>query len=280
MRVGIIGLGHLGYPIAMHLHSLGHEVISWTRTDKNVPWLNSTRLHLGVDLDLDAIFIASGVARPNSSDSALELATTYDLISKFVLTNKIKLFYLSSGAIYGECETSQSETSIPKPSTDYGKVKLSTENKLMDRFGDRLSILRIGNIINEEYPYGIVAHLASSIRMRVIHVFGEPTDSRDYIGISDFLYFIEQLTEFKRPPKIINVGSGISITLNQIVTLLADTFGDRIGTIWEPRRSGDVTQTRLNVSLMRSLIPHEPEEPLEKLKKFIINLDQSNQLGH
>jgi UDP-glucose 4-epimerase len=276
MRVGIIGLGHIGYPIATHLHSLGHEVNSWTRTEKIVPWQNSTSLHLGVELEFDAIFIASGVARPNSSDSVLELATTYDLISKFVLTNRTRLFYLSSGAIYGECETPQSETDKPKPSTDYGKVKLSTENRLADRFGDRLSILRVGNIIDEENPYGIVAHLASSIRMRVIHVLGEPTDCRDYLGISDFLYCIEQLIDLKRLPKRLNIGSGTSITLNQIVTLLSDSFGDRLRTSWEPRRSGDVTQTRLNVSQMRLLFSHEPEEPLEKLKKLISALDQSN----
>jgi len=278
MRFGIIGLGHLGYPIAMHLHSLGHEVVSWTRTDKVVPWQNSTTINLGVDLDLDAVFIASGAARPNSSDSALELSTTYDLISKFVLVNKTKLFYLSSGAIYGECETPQSETDIPKPSTDYGTVKLCTENKLAERFGDQLSVLRVGNIINEQYPYGIVTHMVSSIRTRNIHVFGETTDCRDYIGISDFLWCIEQLTELKRPPSVLNIGSGTSITLSQIVTLLTDTFGDQLDTVWEPRRSGDVAQTRLDVSLMRLLFSHEPEAPLEKLQKLISDLDQSTQL--
>ena len=60
MRLGVVGLGHVGLPIANYFHEAGHEVFSWTRTERNVPWENSTNLTLTVDLDF--IFIASACA--------------------------------------------------------------------------------------------------------------------------------------------------------------------------------------------------------------------------
>lgn len=271
MRIGVLGLGHIGHPIASRLHLLGHEVHSWTRSEKNVPWVNATEVKVGTESEFDCLFIASGGARPGFGDFNLEVATTYDLISNFTLTKKTKLYYISSGAVYGECENPKSETHTPVPKTDYGVVKLKVEKKLHAVFGDRLSVLRVGNLIDEDNPYGIVAHLIASIQSGVFGVLGKPDDCRDYLTKADFQLCIEQLIEIDRQPEVMNLGSGTSVSLEQIVLLLKEASENRISVNWARPRLGDVSQTRLDVTQMRHQLQNEPEDPIEKIKVLINN---------
>ena len=280
MKIGVIGLGHIGYPIANNLYSLGHEVYSWTRSEKSVPWANSIKLDKSIELDFDVIFLASGAVRPNLGDANLELASTHNLVSNFDISKKTRLFYISSGAIYGECETPQSESSAPNPTTDYGKAKLIAEEALFARFGGQLSVLRVGNIIDEKNPYGIVSYLASAINKGCIEFLGMPTDCRDYLPISDFLKSIQRITESGLSPKIMNIGSGVSISLQQIADLLKAEYGNELETIWGERRIGDLLQTRLNIDKMSLELSIKSEDPVLRLERLIRVLALSNHLSN
>jgi nucleoside-diphosphate-sugar epimerase len=280
MRIGVIGLGHIGYPIASRMHSSGHEVHSWTRSEKIVPWLNFTNLDAGVDIALDSLFIASGGARPNYASHEIETITTQNLVSKFKLSMNTKIFYISSGAVYGECSIAQSEIDDPRPSTEYGKAKLFTEKKLQEIYGHQISVLRVGNIIDEVNPYGIVAHLTTSIEKGVLQVFGEPADCRDYLGILDFLNCVERLIEIQHLPALLNVGSGKSISLEQIVHLSKEVFGNRLDVHWGERRIGDLSQTKLDVAQMHHILQNKQENPLKIIKSLMISLNSPDHLGN
>jgi nucleoside-diphosphate-sugar epimerase len=269
MRIGIIGLGHIGYPIALRMHSLGHEVHSWTRSEREVPWLNSTRLSSSTKLEFDSIFLAAGGARPNIGNSDLELATTYDLISHFRVSINTKLFFISSGAVYGECSEPQSELDIPNPTTDYGIAKFFAEKKLDENFRDQLTVLRVGNIIDEDNPYGIVAQAATSIKAGFFQAFGHPDDCRDYISVSDFQLCIQRLTQIEMTPRILNLGSGKSISINEIVDLISKETLNAISVVWTNRKPGDVSQTRLNISLLQDLLGVVPDDPVINLSRVI-----------
>lgn len=280
MKIGVLGLGHIGYPIASHLHSLGHEVHSWTRSKKNVPWINSVELDKNIESNFDVVFLASGASRPSFGDANLELESTLNLVSDFDIPKMTRLFYISSGAIYGECETPQSESSVPNPTTDYGKAKLQAEEALFARFGDQLSLLRVGNIIDEKNPYGIVAHLASAIEKGFIEFLGAPSDCRDYLAISDFLKCIQQITDLSFASRILNTGAGVSISLQQISDLLKAKIGHEFKIVWGERRIGDLSQTRLNVDKMNLELQIRSEDPVQRLEKLIKILKLSNHLGN
>jgi nucleoside-diphosphate-sugar epimerase len=280
MRIGIIGLGHIGYPIASRMHSLGHEVRSWTRSEKKVPWLNSTNLDAGVDTALNSLFIASGGARPNFASHELEAITTQNLVSKFKLSINTKIFYISSGAVYGECSIAQSEIDDPRPTTEYGKAKLFAEKKLQEVYGHQISVLRVGNVIDEKNPYGIVAHLATSIEKGVLQVFGQPADCRDYLGILDFLDCIERLTEIQHLPALLNIGSGKSISLEQIVNLSTEILGNRLDVRWGERRTGDLSQTKLDIAQMIHILQIKQEDPIKIIESLMKRLDSPDHLGN
>jgi nucleoside-diphosphate-sugar epimerase len=254
------------------MHSLGHEVHTWTRSERSVPWTNNIKLDSNVKIEFDFLFIASGGARPGFGNFQTEFASTYRLVSKFMLGKETKIIYISSGAVYGDCAEPMSETSQPNASTEYGLAKLLTENELVRSFKESLTILRVGNIIDDKQPYGIVSHLMKSIERGVFEVFGESMDCRDYLVVDDFLSCIQRLTRIDRLPGVINIGSGKSISLAEISQMLEASLGDRIKIIWDQRRPGDISQTRLDVSLMRQHLQKAHEDPVQRMQLLISRL--------
>jgi nucleoside-diphosphate-sugar epimerase len=272
MRVGVLGLGHIGFPIANLMHSLGHEVHSWTRSEKSVPWKNHLKIDPAGDIRFDFFFIASGCAKPDFGNFETEFDSTIKLISNFNFSKKSKIVYISSGAVYGECDEPMSELVHPYATTEYGSAKLLTEIELERRYGNQLTVLRVGNIIDQENPYGIVSHLTQSIQRGVFEVFGEATDCRDYFVVDDFLSCIQSLIEIEHLPKVLNIGSGRSVSLAEISQILTTSLGDQIKIVWGTRRPGDVSQTMLDVSLMRQKLKKTNQDPIKKLESLMNNL--------
>ena len=267
MRLGVVGLGHVGLPIANYFHDAGHEVVSWTRTERDVPWNNSTKLTLTVDLDF--IFIASGATRPNHGNENLELLSTSRLISNFNLSNETNVVYISSGAVYGESSVKKIESETPIPSTTYGKSKLFAEKDFFDLYQERTICLRVGNIIDGDNPYGIFDLLAKGISRREISFLGEPYDCRDYIGIADFLLALDRLIMFSKNPRILNIGSGRSLMLSEIAELITSEVEGEITINWKSRRSGDLSQSRLDVDKMNKTLEVYPIDPKVLIRHFV-----------
>ena len=270
MRLGVVGLGHIGLPIANYFYEVGHEVFSWTRNERSVPWNNSTDLTFAQDLDF--IFIASGATRPNYGNENLELLSTSRLISKFNLSKETNVVYISSGAVYGESAVKKRESDNPIPTTTYGKSKLIAERDFFDSYQEKAICLRVGNIIDGNNPYGIFELLARGILSREISFFGEPYDCRDYIGMADFLLSLDRLIKMSAKDKIINIGSGRSLMLSEIAELITSEIGGKISIDWRSRRSGDLSQSRLDVGIMNKTLEVYPIDPKFLIRDFVKNL--------
>jgi nucleoside-diphosphate-sugar epimerase len=269
MRIGVIGLGHIGLPIANHFHALGHDVFSWTRNERNVSWANSISLNELNEFDLDFLFLASGATRPNYGDEQLELSTTLNLIKDFKFPSQTKIIYISSGAVYGNSKFKKSEIDTPLPNTVYGKSKLIAEKELFSRFEGNLVSLRVGNVVDGNNPYGIFALLATALADRKLELFGNPIDCRDYVGISDVLLGLECLITLNDLPQVLNMGSGDSLDLRKISELLQNATGGDISISWKPRRAGDLAQNRLDVSKFTQLLGANPVTSEKLIQDFM-----------
>jgi nucleoside-diphosphate-sugar epimerase len=272
MKVGLIGLGHIGFPIARHLHECGHEIFSWTRVERMVSWKNSQILEELPRTNLDILFVVSGAARPNYGDHALECATTVELLSQFELPKKTKILYISSGAVYGECIDPRSEKDTPHPTTSYGKAKLSAEQNFASIYSNQAVSLRVGNVVDGDRPYGIFSLLENAVKNRGVELFGDPNDCRDYIGVTDFLKAIERLILLDRIPEILNIGSGFSVSLEQLSSLMESELGKNFTITWNNRRAGDLSASRLNTGEMKKLLNLDITHPLSLLLDFVRKL--------
>ena len=280
MRIGIIGLGHIGLPLATFLHEQQHQVFSWTRKDRLVPWTNSNNLNSLSTSNLDVLIIASGAARPNSGDSTVEISSTLGLIKGRLHVSNVRVIYISSGAVYGECAFPATEMALPEPSTEYGRAKLAAEQSLEQVYGDQLISLRVGNLIDPLHPYGILQNLSRAVREKAVTLYGLPTDCRDFIGVSDFLFAVEAIIQLRIIPKTLNVGSGRSVELHEIQEILRRNLNQQLSVAWKERRSGDIARTKLDVSQMQKKLGLNPSDPLSLLLNYVSEINLIDQSGN
>lgn len=260
MKIGVLGLGHMGLPIARTLHERDHEVFSWSRTSSEYPWLHSSCLETISRHQLDSLIIASGSARPGFGNYASEIHSTIDLIPDSLRYEDTKVFYLSSGAVYGECPTPKSENDQIAPSTDYGKSKATVEKVFNEMFLDRVTSLRIGNVIDWENPYGILAIAKGAKETGSINLFGTPEDCRDYLQINELCLMVSKIIELNLREDVINLGSGVSIALSEIAETLTHLLPD-LKVRWNSPRNSDVSKTQLDTTKVRNLTRTTPEDP-------------------
>lgn len=267
MKIGVLGLGHMGLPIARTLHERDHQVFSWSRTSSHYPWLHSTYLETISGHQLDSLIIASGSARPGFGDYASEIHSTINLIPDSLRYKDTKVFYLSSGAVYGECPSPRSEKDQIAPSTDYGKSKANVEKAFKEMFLDRSTSLRIGNVIDWENPYGILAIAQGAKETGSVDLFGTPEDCRDYLDINELCLMVSKIIDLNLREEIINLGSGVSISLIELAETLTNLLPD-LKIQWHPPRDSDISKTQLDTTKVRNLTTTAPKDPRPVLLKY------------
>ena len=271
MKVGVIGLGLMGYPIASSLHTQGHEVISWTQKSRVVPWVNSTSFSSYQPRELDFLIVASGSARPAFGDVRSEIISTYDLVSNHFEKNGTRIIYLSSGAVYGECTNAKTEDDLINPTSEYGLAKFVAEQAFFSRYEENFCSLRIGNVIDWNSPYGVLQAMSNAISEHRMVFYGNPTDCRDYVSIQDLTLTISKIINSKTFPNILNVGSGIEVRLSELAAILIAGLDARIEITWREIGVGQLKQTKLNILKLKSEFDITPKNPKEIFAEYLIN---------
>ena len=255
MKVGILGLGFIGMPIASALHENGHEVISWTRNEIKTRWENSTTLSLNRNSTLDAIIVASGAARPGIGNELTEIESAVSTAQSLGLNTFAHIYYISSGAVYGECSRPHAEVDEAKPCTIYGNAKFSAEKAFQKTFGKRFSALRAGNIVDWGNPYGIFREVSRlSSNNRTLDLFGRLDSSRDYLEMSDFVDLVTKTIKAGFALPKLNIGSGKSLTLGSLANKISRIQDLEITINWHEGRAQDVQTTQLDTGLLKSQV--------------------------
>jgi nucleoside-diphosphate-sugar epimerase len=249
LKIGVLGQGRFGTGLAQKLHSLSMDVTSWSRSPRECAWKNSSfEEYANENLsEYDSLIVATGSADPGTCTASNEIARTFELFSRNYSAQSSRVIYLSSGAVYGECKSQMSENQPPNPTTSYGFAKLSAENEMRRELGDRLQVLRIGNIIPAKMDFGIFQAIRNSFeRGTPITFFGTPSDCRDYLGEEEILRILSNIVVIPNAETLINIGSGTSLSLGEIADSVTEVTRGAIETYWNNRRITDVARTRLD----------------------------------
>jgi len=73
------------------------------------------------------------------------------LLAKRLIDTGVFVVFISTNAVFNGESPYPQPADIATPITEYGRQKVATENELM-KFGDRVSIIRFGKIINQQMP--------------------------------------------------------------------------------------------------------------------------------
>ena len=181
-------------------------------------------------------------------------------------------FLSSGGTVYGDADQTPTPEDAPtEPRSSYGIVKLAGEKYTM--FYQRLRqlqprILRISNVYGPGQPsyrgQGVIgALLASAESGKMLKVFGDGSVVRDYIYVEDMADAVARLLDAPADAHVINVGTGVGISISQVLELVRTVTGRSMAVEYMSGRATDVQRSVLDTRRIRDLIPFAPR-PLQK----------------
>ena len=216
--------------------------------------------------EIDIVMHSISATIPSLSNSArydveANLLPTISVLDAMRENNCRNIVFISSGgAIYSESTMLHSENADVFPKSTYGVTKLAIEKFIFQyaiQYAMRPLILRLSN------PYGkyhtsmrqgiINVAMRRAKNNEPIHVWGNGNASKDYIYIEDFCEVLFSLLEKNVYGEVINVGSGHTYTINQILLNIKKYFPNIVW-IYDKSNSRDTSTVRLSTEKMNKYI--------------------------
>jgi nucleoside-diphosphate-sugar epimerase len=182
---------------------------------------------------------------------------------------KVRRFvYAASSSAYGETPTlPKVETMQPDPISPYGVTKYVGElyAQVFGRvYGLENASLRYFNVFGprqdptSQYSGVLSRFMLAAIEGKPLVIFGDGEQSRDFTYVENIVDETLRACEASEASgKVFNAGTGVRITLNEVVRQLEKVTGKKIQTKYEPPRSGDILHSQADIALARKVLGYE-----------------------
>ncbi len=196
-------------------------------------------------------------------DVETNLLPTIGLMEVMKQHNCTNLLYLSSGgAVYGnELPTHKQETQACQPISSYGIIKLAVEHYIRlyaNLYQIDYLILRLSNpfgLHHRSSTQGVInIAIRKALRGENLVVWGDGSQAKDYLFASDISRAIMDLFEARVKNVTLNVGSGQTMSLLEIIALVK-TQVPHFQVEFMEAMPTDVQQVSLDITKLQSHIP-------------------------
>lgn len=160
-RIGVLGCGWLGLPLAKHFVNQKHEVYGSTTSKEKLELLQNNGIHAyeisistsGAkgdiqdflsNIDILIINLPPKLRRGTNESFVEKMKVLHSEINKSAV---LKIIFVSSTAVYGEVDGEVTETTVPKPSTESGRQLLECERLFQQDTALETTIIRFGGLI-------------------------------------------------------------------------------------------------------------------------------------
>lgn len=287
------GLGFIGKNlIEEFLLDNNFNIIIFDQKNKSLPdeWINKNiKLYRGdfncpSDLEkifeknkIDIVFHLISTTIPSSSNDNIIADINYNLggtikLLDLMRDNNVKkiVFFSSGGTIYGVPNgvfpDKFPEDHQNNPICSHGIVKLTIEKYLYlyKYFYDiNYLILRLANPFGEHHSSSVQGlinvTLEKILKNEPVAIWGDGEAVRDYIYIKDCVRAVKELVDKNISNDVINIGSGLGYSVNEILNIIKDVAGEFKIDRLESRKF-DVSKIILDVSKIKSMINFEPAD--------------------
>ncbi len=209
-------------------------------------------------------------------DRAVNLAGTQHVVAGARAAGARRFVFLSSGgAVYGESDGA-SETDVPHPASYYAIHKLAAEQYVAVG-GVPYAIARLANVYGpgqrSDLEGGVVAIFAEALSAgRPVTIYGDGEQRRDFVHVADVVDALVAMLDMPAPagPSAAgaasglagavselaggpwNVGTGVSVSVNELLAEMESVAGSTVERQWAPERSGEVRSSRLSIERIRA----------------------------
>jgi UDP-glucose 4-epimerase len=228
---------------------------------------------------VDAVVHLISTTLPKTSNDDPEydvrsnVVSTLHLLDAMVKQRVKRLVFISSGGtVYGRPkQVPIAEDHSTDPLVSYGITKLTIEKYLalyQHLHGLETRTLRVSN------PYGprqridtgqgaIGVFIDKAIRGLPIEIWGDGNTARDYVHVDDVAAAFSRALTYQGPKSIFNIGSGVGVTLNDLVAGIGRVLGRPIEARYSGARVFDVQTNVLSPALAKQELGWEPSITLD-----------------
>lgn len=290
-HLAVVGMGFIGSRVVRRALRDGWTVTALTRRATPTTDLSAVRLVTGDATDPDAVqravghadwvVYAAGDSKPADSDADPISYATRNLdpllhVLRAVGSGEARgLTFLSSGgAVYGPDAPVPTPEDAPLwPASSYGVIKATAEQYVAlhaRRHGFAADVLRCANVFGPGEPTSGSQGLIGVARARMragepVVVFGDGSTRRDFLHVDDLADVVVRLAARPDGTRVLNVGSGHSVSISDILTALAADLGIAPQVEVRPARASDVPVTQLDVGRLRGILDFVPRDTLSAL---------------
>lgn len=201
-------------------------------------------------------------------DARTNILGTLMLLQACVRHGVRKMVYASTGgAIYGESQFLPASEEHPvNPESPYGVSKHTVEHYLYTwkRVHNLdYTTLRYPNVYGpRQNPHGEAGvnaiFIGQMLRGERPHIFGDGEQVRDYLFVADVVA-ANDLALSRGSGEILNLGTGIGTSVNQIVVELNRILGTRLDPVYDTPRAGEVERSFLDARRAAAVLGWKPE---------------------
>lgn len=215
------------------------------------------------------VSVVGSVERPVATND-VNFRGTLNLLEEVRRSSSRPVFvFSSSAAVYGDAEnTPISESAQVMPKSPYAIDKYASERYALayaDLFGCRTVALRYFNVYGPGQragsPYsGVLALIAKALDAQAdphaapFTIFGDGQQTRDFVYVDDVVRAnILAALHPEAVGEVFNVGTGASVSLNEVIAHTETIVGRKLRTKTADPRPGDVRHSEANISAILGL---------------------------
>ena len=308
MRILVTGgAGFIGSNVADRFVALGHDVAVFDNLSSGFrEFVNPRAKFYEGDL-ADAAAVAACVAdfRPGVVDhhaaqidvrksvtdpvfdARINILGTLGLLQACTTHAVKKVIYASTGgALYGEGRQLPATEDHPiNPEAPYGASKHTVEHylyiwKLLHSLD--YTVLRYPNVYGpRQNPHGEAGVNAIFIGLMLEgkrpKIFGDGTAVRDYLYVDDVVE-ANVLALTRGPGEMLNIGTGVGTSVNDIVAELQKILSFKEGAIHEAPRAGEIQRIYLDASRAKTVLGWEPRVSFSEGLRRTVEWSRGNPL--
>lgn len=289
------GAGFIGSNIVDELLRRGHEVtvlddFSSGKEENLATAVKKIRLIRGDICDLEAareacegadyvLHLAARTSVPRSVKDPIEtnrvnIDGTLNVLVAARDAKVRRVVYAASSAAYGETPTLPKVETMPSdPISPYGLTKLVGEMyaQLFGRaYGLENVSIRYFNVFGpRQDPTSQYSGVLSRFMLAVIEgsapiVFGDGEQSRDFTYVDNVVDVSLRACEAAGASgKVFNGGTGVRISLNDVLKLLGKITGGAIRVQYDQPRTGDILHSQADIKLAAQVLGYQPRVDFE-----------------
>ncbi|MHC1738795.1 MAG: NAD-dependent epimerase/dehydratase family protein [Ignavibacteriaceae bacterium] len=265
-------------------HLSGYNLIEGSITDKELVF----EALKGADYVHN---LAALVSVPESVENPYECVEInvkglLNLLEAAKFHNVKKVIHFSSAAVYGDNPDTPKTTDMkPEPKSPYGITKLDGEyylNAYSENFGLSTLSFRCFNVFGprqdpaSQYAAAIPIFVSKALKNEDIIIYGDGEQTRDFIFVKDIVRANIMAAEQKSVSGVYNLGTGTSISINQLVTLTLQLTKSTSRVIYEEERPGDIKHSLSSMERTKSELGFVPQfdltEGLKSTIRYFIDL--------